>query len=159
MTETFPLAGYRAGISQIAESVFETMTGVPVRVLPAPPHVPAAAFTAAVYYAGSWKGAFLLECSAEQAAAWTTRLLSLDAPPSPEDLRDGLGEIANVLAGNLKPLLPPGVGLSIPSVVDGASYSLRLCGGNLFEHIDMADPSGPFRVTLVEVRPDGAGPA
>jgi len=42
--------------------------------------------------------------------------------------------------------------LSIPSVVEGRDYSLRICGGgNLFERLDFADETGPFRITLVEV--------
>jgi hypothetical protein len=56
-----------------------------------------------------------------------------------------------MMAGNLKPLLPPGVGVSIPSVVQGSDYSLRICGGNLFETVQFADALGTFRITLVEV--------
>ena len=80
--------------------------------------------TGAVYYAGAWKGALLLECSLAQAIAWGSRLMDASAPVAAEDARDSLGELCNVLAGNLKPLLPPGVGLSTPSVVKGADYSL-----------------------------------
>lgn len=82
--------------------------------------------TAAVYYAGAWKRALLLECSLEQAMEWGSRLMELPAPVAVKDARDGLGELCNVIAGNLKPLLPPGVGLSTPSVVRSAGYSLRV---------------------------------
>jgi hypothetical protein len=77
--------------------------------------------------------------------------MGLSGPVAPDDVRDGLGELTNVIAGNLKPLLPSGVSLSIPSVVEGRDYALRLCGGNLFETLWFEDPLGPFRITLVEV--------
>jgi len=106
---------------------------------------------AAVYYAGAWKGALLLECSSAQAMDWAARFLSLAPPISLDDVRDSLGELTNVIAGNLKPLLPPGVGISLPCVVQGSDYSLRVCGNNLSESLYFEDRFGPFRITLVEV--------
>jgi CheY-specific phosphatase CheX len=153
-TPAFTLETYRDGISQVAVAVYETMLDVCLRAA-APPCAPAPnSFTAAVYYAGTWKGAMLLECSREQAMDWAARLMSIQPPISPDDTRDGLGELTNVLAGNLKPLLPPGVGLSIPCVVEGSDYSLRICGGNLSESLYFEDQFGSFRITLVEVIAD-----
>lgn len=57
----------------------------------------------------------------------------------------------DLIAGNLKPLLPPGVGLSLPSVVEGSDYSLRICGGNLSESVWFEDRFGPLSITLVEL--------
>ena len=151
MTCTFPPSLYRDAIVEVAAAVFETMAAVRVEASARAGEHQDYAYTAAVYYAGAWKGALLLECSAEQAARWTSLFLSLPYPPEEEYIRDGLGEIANVLAGNLKPLLPPGVGLSIPSVVEGSSGSLRLCGVNRVEHVHVADSIGSFRITLVEM--------
>jgi len=51
-----------------------------------------------------------------------------------EDVRDALGELANMLAGNLKSVLPSGVVLSMPSVIEGSDYSLR----NLWKAVDRA---------------------
>lgn len=150
MTEPFPLETYREGIAEVATSVWDTMMHIPLKpVGPCPP--PSSPFTSAVYYAGAWKGALLIECSGEQAADWAARLMSLDPPVTPDDMRDGLGELTNVVAGNLKPLLPPGVGLSLPSVVQGSDYSLRFCREVLSQSLCFEDPLGPFRITLLEV--------
>ncbi len=146
----FPIEGYLPGLIQITESVFETMLGSAVTRLEQAEIALEVPLTAAVYYAGAWKGAVLLECSGRQATVWSGHLMD-QTEPSPADARDGLGEVANMLAGNLKPLLPPGVGISIPSVVEGSDYSLRVCGGNLTQQIVFADALGPFRVTLVKV--------
>ena len=153
MTQPFPLAPYREGIAQVAASVYETMLNLSARETAEPCEALQSALTGAVYYAGTWQGALLVECSREQAMDWAARLMSLEPPIALEDVRDGLGELTNILAGNLKPLLPTGVGLSLPSVVQGSDYSLQICGGNLSETLCFEDERGPFRITLVEVIP------
>jgi CheY-specific phosphatase CheX len=151
MTLPFPLAPYREGIAEVVSSVFETLLHFVPRPVTAPDAAADSPLTAAVYYAGAWKGALLLECSGRQAADWTTRFMGLEAPVAMDDTCDGLGELTNVIAGNLKPLLPTGVGVSLPSVVEGRNYSLRICGGNLSETLYFEDDFGRFRITLVEV--------
>jgi len=137
-------------IADIVESVFETMLQTTVHPAPETPEHFESPLTAAVYYAGAWKGALILECSTGQAMRWTSSLMSLAPPISLEDARDGLGEVTNMIAGNLKPLLRSGVGLSIPSVVVGAQDKLRLVGAYRREVLTFADESGPFRIALVE---------
>ena len=68
-----------------------------------------------------------------------------------EDVRDSLGELANMVGGNLKSVLPPGVALSMPSVVDGSDYALRICGGNATNTVAFSSALGIFWVTLVQV--------
>jgi chemotaxis protein CheX len=67
-----------------------------------------------------------------------------------DDVCDALGELANMIGGNLKSVLPRGVSLSLPSVVQGNSYSLRVCGGHRNNRMSFTGPDGPFWVTLVE---------
>ncbi len=151
MNDLFSTAGLRPIVSEITQSVFETMLGLDVQAADASDTSGPDDLTAAVYYAGEWKGAFLVQCSTSQAADWACRLMSLEAPISGEDARDGLGEVTNMLAGNLKPFLPPGVGLSLPSVVQGSDYSIRICRSNLAEKMSFHDGTAPFVVTFVEV--------
>jgi len=66
-------------------------------------------------------------------------------------VRDTMGELANMLAGNLKSVLPHGIGLSMPSVVEGTDYSLRICGGNLIDRMAFSGEMGVIWVTLIEV--------
>lgn len=155
MTEPFPIACYRDAIVQIAQSVFGAMLDLAVEPVEDSESVGTSELTAAVYYAGSWRGALLVECSIEQGLDWATRLMPLDPPPSTDDVRDALGELTNVIAGNLKSILPRGVGLSIPSVVQGADYSVRICGGNLYERVTLAAGRGMLRITLVQVVGEG----
>ncbi len=136
-------------ISQIAGEVFATMLDLPVRPIDPPANDGPYTLTAAVHYVGSWNGTLLLECSKAQAMEWGARLMELPAPIAAEDARDSLGELCNVLAGNLKPILPAGVGLSAPSVVAGTEYSFRVCGDTLCEALYLACPGGHFRLALI----------
>jgi chemotaxis protein CheX len=70
-----------------------------------------------------------------------------------DDVRDVMGELANMVAGNLKSLLPRGVDLSMPSVVEGSDYSLRVCGVNAVERMTFSSTTGIFRITLIEMLP------
>src|SRR5664279_6493848 len=109
--------------------------------------------TGAVYLAGAWRGAVLFECDRSQAYLFTNRLMAVPVPEEVnDDVRDTMGELANMLGGNLKSVLPRGVVLSMPSVVEGGDYSLRVCGGNAaVERAAYRSPAGVFWVTLVEV--------
>jgi chemotaxis protein CheX len=151
MQATFPLA-HRTDLEQIATLVFQTMLNL--EIAPAGIASPSAAdtLTAAIYFAGEWKGALLLECTKSQAFEFTHRLMSIDLPASiNDDVRDTMGELTNMLAGNLKSVLPPNVGLSMPSVVEGTDYSLRLCGGNLADRVSFTSAVGVISVTMIEM--------
>jgi hypothetical protein len=151
MTQSFPLSPYRDSIAGLVTSVFDTLLKLPVRERPEPPQGLESSFSGAIYYAGSWQGAFLLECSQEQAFDWAGRLMSLQPPISLADAKDSLGELTNVMAGNLKAVLPPAVALSLPSVVQGNDYSLSIPGHPLSEVLYLEDELGPFRITLLEL--------
>jgi len=143
---------YQQEVTQIVEYVFQTMLGVEVQPGPRADSSPAAALTAVVYFVGEWKGAVLLQCSLEQAFAFTSHLMPALRPTTVDaDVRDALGELANMLGGNLKSVLPPGVALSMPSVVEGTDYALHLCGGNVSKVLALASALGVFWVTLVQL--------
>jgi chemotaxis protein CheX len=67
---------------------------------------------------GSWSGHVVYASSATAARRAAAAFLAM-APDevSPEDISDALGELANIVGGNLKAMLPPGALLSLPQVV------------------------------------------
>ncbi len=152
MQATFPLSIYRADLARIVVSVFQTMLELEITATETAGAPAADGLTAAVYFAGAWKGAVLLECTRPQAFEFTHRLMAIDAPEAiNDDVRDALGELANMLAGNLKSVLPHGIGLSMPSVVEGTDYSLRVCGGSLIDRMAFTGELGVVWVTVLEM--------
>ncbi|MCO8272624.1 chemotaxis protein CheX [Actinoplanes sp. TRM 88003] len=67
---------------------------------------------------GSWTG-HVVYASSQQAARRAAAAFLAMAPDevSEEDLSDVLGELANIIGGNVKAMLPPGALLSLPQVV------------------------------------------
>ena len=149
MQTELQLDQYQTDIYQFAESVFASMLGLFVQPSDAP--LPATdVITAAVYYAGPWKGAVLLQCDLPEACDFTARLMGIPKPSDfSEDVRDAMGEITNILGGNLKPILPHGVALSMPSVVSGAPSCLRICGKGPILKLGFSCDSGLFWLTIL----------
>ena len=148
------LEPYRTDVYQFTESVFISMLGVDVQQgdtdLP-----PIELISGAIYYAGPWKGAALLQCDPQAAYEFTSRLMNVPPPASfDDDVRDAIGEITNIIAGNLKPLLPHGVVLSMPSVVQGPPSALRICGDAPLLRLPFTSAAGPFWVTIVGLSED-----
>jgi chemotaxis protein CheX len=109
--------------------------------------------TAAVHLAGDWNGAVLVECSREQACRFASRFLSIDPPETVDDMvRDVLGELANMIGGNLKCLLTPGIHLSMPSVVNGSDYAFQICGAEIQRRLAFRCAEGEFWVTILTTR-------
>ncbi|HXN46071.1 MAG TPA: chemotaxis protein CheX [Bryobacteraceae bacterium] len=140
-------------VIQVVQSVFETMMSLPVNQDGTPWFPSADRLTSAVHLAGDWNGAVLLECSRNQACRFAGRFLSQYPPASvDDDVRDVLGELANMIGGNLKCVLTRGIRLSMPSVVDGSDYSMRVCGSAIRERIALECDEGPFWVTVLAAR-------
>lgn len=143
---------YQSEVVQIVEDVFRTMLSLDMKPLPGSSSAAPGTLTAAVQFAGEWKGAVLLQCSPGQALVVTSRLIpGLVSVKVDADVRDALGELANMLGGNLKSVLPSGVALSMPTVVEGSDYALHVCGGNASKTLGFSSALGLFWVTLVQM--------
>lgn len=141
-------------VAQIVESVFATMMSLEVAADGTPWFPAGDRLTAAVHLTGDWHGAVVVECGPAQACAFAARFLSIDLPPAVDDVvRDVLGELANMIGGNLKCVLTRGIRLSMPSVVSGSDYYLRVCGAAVHERCAFDCAEGPFWVTVLSVEP------
>lgn len=140
-------------LAQIVESVFGTMMSLEVGECGTPWFPSGDRLTSALHLAGDWNGAVLLECDRRQACGFAGRFLSMDPPDTVDDVvRDVLGELANMIGGNLKCVLNKGIRLSIPSVVDGSDYSARVCGAEVRERLAFQCAEGPFWITVLTMR-------
>ena len=67
---------------------------------------------------GSWSGHVVYASSTAAARKAAAGFLAMDeSEVSDEDLSDVLGELANIIGGNVKAMLPAGAMLSLPQVV------------------------------------------
>ena len=70
-----------------------------------------------IHITGAWQGSVTLYCSTDLAKKLATAMISI---PEEEltfsETQDVMGEIANIIAGNIKSLLPQPSSISLPSV-------------------------------------------
>ncbi len=105
---------------QLVADVWESLLDLPVRRAE---HAFALdhALTASVALHGNWSGLVTFTCPAAAAADVARAMLALPdgEEPTSEDVEDALGEVANVLGGNVKALLPGAERLGLPRVGTG----------------------------------------
>jgi chemotaxis protein CheX len=139
-------------IPAIVVDVFLAMLGVPVSAHPSPHAAQEEIVTGSVFLAGSWKGGVSIEMDIGH-AIHLTKCLNSSAHPYgfDDDVRDAIGELANMIGGNVKASLPSGAHLSVPSVVRGTDYSMRMCGVAEITSFGFSTKWGPFWVRVVHV--------
>jgi chemotaxis protein CheX len=139
-------------VCQIVEHVFETMLAMEVKAVDAPGLRDGELITAAISLSGTWKGAVLMECGLPEAFLFTSRMIGIEQPTSlTDDVRDALGELANMIGGNLKSVLPGGVSLSLPTVVWGSDYKMQICRAGKATRWIFGGGGVLFAVDLIEV--------
>jgi chemotaxis protein CheX len=104
---------------------------------------------ACVQLTGAWTGAVTLQCSPRVARAAAGIMFQSDpAETSVEDVRDALGELVNMVGGNIKALLPGPTQLSLPLVVECARDAMRICDVALARTVELEFLGEAFVVNL-----------
>jgi chemotaxis protein CheX len=147
MTSVAPDA---ADVEDVVRSVWVTLSDRPLERARDRTTGLGGGLTGVVRIDGAWTGAVAVECSAPLAAALATQMMR-GADPSAEDVRDGLGEIANMVAGNVKALLPQPAHISLPSVTADPSEA-RLGGAAVVVTVPFSSDGEPLVVTVLERR-------
>jgi chemotaxis protein CheX len=124
-----------ADLSEIADQVWKAYLDPDgVRPLVPAQTVPSGSigYSASVSLTGAWNGHVLVCCSAEAARQAAAAFLGMTPDEvAAEDVTDVMGELANIVGGNVKSMLPPATAVSLPHVVTGAGsrfpMTRRIC--------------------------------
>jgi chemotaxis protein CheX len=112
----------------ITQQVFETM--VDMEAAPCEAHSPGAemnAIASLLEYSEPCEGEMLIECSPNLAFHFTSRLMSIELPTELNpDVIDAMGELVNMIGGNLKALMPEETTISAPHVLTGKEIETLL---------------------------------
>jgi chemotaxis protein CheX len=107
--------------------------------------------SACVQITGAWRGAVRLDCSCRFARRTAAAFLGLsELEVLREQMLDALGEVTNMVAGSIKPLLPGPCQIALPSVVDGTDYELNIRKGQLVLTSDLDSEGDRLTVSLFE---------
>jgi len=93
-----------------------------------PPEMRKSEFTVTVGLSGELRGLVGFHCSGDSACGLASKMLQCETHDLNEQALDAIGEICNMVAGNLKAKLP-GVGdrcsISTPTIISGSSYHMH----------------------------------
>jgi chemotaxis protein CheX len=122
-------------IRKATDEVFSTMLGVAIKADAAyVEQVPPEHFDGVVSFiglAGAWAGTGSLCCSSKFACSLSSTFLMTECAVVDEQVLDAIGELTNMIIGNVKneveEHLGP-IGLSIPTVIHGRNFAARSLG-------------------------------
>ena len=107
-------------------------------------------FTGCVQITGAWEGAVLLHCPSPLAREATAIMFEMDIDAASDDeVKDALGELTNMIGGNVKALLPEPCRLSLPSVTEGLDYSVTVPGSRAVTEVTFDCGGQTLSVTLL----------
>ena len=143
------VAVYDEVIEQIAQSVFVTMLEIELIRTDSASLPETDLLLAAVHIAGEWTGSVVLALSEPVARHAASRMLQMPIDDVVDaDLKDTASELANMIGGNLKSLLPSPSFLSLPTIVSGRDFGLQVRDAELLDDVVLACEAGPIGVRL-----------
>ncbi len=115
-------------------------------------------FACCVQITGEWQGAVTLRCSRQLAGELAAIMFGLEDPDVDEELmHDALGELVNMVAGNVKALAPGhDHHISMPAVAEGEIALLSVRGCQQLGELDFDCLGAQLSVALLEKLPAAA---
>ncbi len=136
-------------VTEITSSVWRAFLPESDDICPIPALPSDAWLTGTVFISGQWNGLVSLTCS--PVAAVRASALMFDGEieeVSHADVLDAVGELVNIVGGNLKGMLPSPTGLSLPSVTDGSVHVDTRAGAELLVDVRLSWMGEPVHVAV-----------
>ena len=152
LRESLQLVSDPRNLDASVEEVFQLMLGVNCQRVDEPDEREPESVTAVVGFGGLLSGACIFTLGRTAALEAAGHMTGMVFAEIDDIVKDGIGEICNMLAGVWKgkvPELAANCGLSVPAVITGCDYKLRVQAPEFqLHHIYRFDNSG-FAVTIV----------
>ena len=119
-------------VHAVVEEVWSSFLGAEEPILPLPTPMPPGGWSAAITVSGGWEAQVTVQLTDPGAVHVTsTMLMCGEDACTDEDLRDALGELVNMVGGNIKSLMAGAAALSLPLVGHGdispGSHLVEVC--------------------------------
>lgn len=155
LRESVHLVSDPVNLDASVEEVFRLMLGVACVRQAQSPRSNATddeSVTAVVGFGGHLSGACVFRCSARAAVILAGRMTGMEFTGIDSTVKDGIGELCNMLAGAWKgkvPELAANCGLSVPAVITGRDYNLHVQSPEFQLHHAYLFEDTSFEVTIV----------
>ncbi len=115
-------------VGELSGAVWEQVVGLPLEPTESVPAPGEQTVEGHVHIVGAWTGTLVLQCSASAAKRAAEAFFQTPAAEqTPQDAEDAVGELTNMIGGNLKSLVAEqGCALSLPTVIAGRDFSVRM---------------------------------
>jgi chemotaxis protein CheX len=141
-------------IRRSVEELWSSVLGLDIEPLPnlgqAAPR--AGLLTGCIEISGLWQGTITLDCGPSLARKAAGIMFGVEpGQTSFDQIQDALGELTNILGGQVKALLPDPCRLSLPAVTRDTDNAFRGANDKVLACLDFDCLDAPIRVTIVEV--------
>jgi chemotaxis protein CheX len=138
-------------IEQIVQDIYSTMLGQYLARVSDVPPVDGDSLLATIQISGQWMGSVVLSLSSDVARASAVVMLKMaEQDITSIDMEDVAAELVNMIGGNLKSMLPGPSFLSLPTIVSGSDFGLRMHEAQLKDDVLLTCDAGLLRVRLYE---------
>ena len=92
--------------------------------------------TSCIHISGQWEGAVTLDAPGDFARQAARIMFGRESSElTTPDIQDVLGELTNMISGNIKSILPGSDHLSLPTIVEGVDFELRIPGSQIVSQV------------------------
>jgi CheY-specific phosphatase CheX len=145
-------------LREVVESVWSAMLGL--ELVPADHgyarDVESRNLTGTVQITGEWQGAVMVDLPEKLARDAASAMFGMEPDELGEDeVLDALGEVANMIGGNVKGLIEGECKLSLPTIAEGGDFRVAVPGSSTSVLLVFDCEGKPFQVKLL-VREDQA---
>ncbi len=146
-------------IIELTRTVWETVLSMGIENV-APEDGPAdrgETVSACVHISGGWVGSVIIICPRATANRIASQMFELGPDEVQEDLvHDAVGEVVNMIGGNIKGLVPGPSQLSLPAVATGMHTRLAVPGSKPITELDFRTEGQSVRVVLAQSEGSGS---
>lgn len=152
LRESVHLVSDPKNLDASVEEVFQLMLGVACERTDEPTKLEPELVTAVVGFGGLLSGACVFRTGGSAAMRIAAHMTGMEITEIDDIVKDGIGEICNMLAGAWKgkvPDLAANCGLSVPAVITGRDYNLHVQAPEFQLHHSYKFEDASFSVTIV----------
>ena len=152
LRESVQLVSDPRNLDASVEEVFHLMLGVNCQRFDGPIEVESESVTAVVGFGGLLSGACVFRTGGSAAMKIAAHMTGMEFDEIDDTVKDGIGEICNMLAGGWKgkvPELAANCGLSVPAVITGRDYNLHVQAPEFQLHHYYRFEGAGFEVTII----------
>ncbi len=136
-------------VAQIMQEVWSSMLGLDIEPTEHAPLGTEQAIAGSVGVTGATDCLISMEMGQDGGRRFAAIMFGLeDAECSDDDIADAIGELTNMVGGNIKSLLPEPSTLSLPVVAQGKSPTLRVPGGKSLLEASFVAGGLPLNLTV-----------